>query len=41
MAKKENSRCTYAIFSEVLPLAFSLSSMYMRAALNILRKLII
>jgi len=38
MAKTENSRYTYAMFSEVLPLAFSLLSMYTRAALNILRK---
>jgi len=39
MAKKENSRYIYAMFSEVLLLALSLSSMYTRAALNILRKL--
>ena len=38
MAKKENSRYTYAMFSGVLPLAFSLSSIYTRATLNILRK---
>ena len=38
MAKKENNRYTYAIFSGVLPLAFSLSSMYTRVAVNILRK---
>ena len=39
MAKKENSKYTYAMFSEALPLAFSLSSMYTRATLNIPRKL--
>jgi len=39
MAKKEDSKYTYTMFSEVLPLAFSLSSIYTRAALNILRKL--
>jgi len=39
MAKKENSKYTYAMFSEALPLAFSLSSMYTRATLNMPRKL--
>jgi len=37
MEKMENSRHTYAVFSEALPLAFSPSSIYTRAALNILR----
>jgi len=37
--KDGDSRHTYAIFSEVLPLAVSLSGMHTRVALNIFRKI--
>ena len=37
MARKGNSRYTCVMFNEVLSLAVSLSSMYTRVALNMLR----